>query len=277
MIKRLLVGVAGTPALKAKIDYTLDLARRHSAEVGLLSVVDRDRLAAVGPVPIGAGKYAEDLRQGRIARSHEMDETALARFEAAAAEAQVPLTTLRSEGDPLEIIAAAWRYHDLCVLGLRGWFDHDVLPDPENVLQQLISRSVRPILAVPETSRPVKKVLIAYNGSLESAKTMKQLVQLAPWPNATLHLVCVGKSKSGEEVQTLLEEATTYCRLHGYETSSTTREGQASDALLQEAEASGADLIAMGSSHRKLLLSRRFGRNALALIKTADLPLFLSH
>ncbi len=277
MIKRLLVGIAGTPALQAKIDYTLDLAQRHKAEVSLLSVVDRDRLTAVGPVPIGAGHYAENLRRGRVERSHKLDENAITQFEAAGAKAKVTLRVLRAEGDPMEVIASAWRYHDLCILGLRGWFDHDVLPDPENALQQLISCAVRPILAVPERLRPVKRALIAYNGSLESAKTMKQFVQMNPWPDVRLHIVCVGKPKSGEAALTLLEDAQDYCRLHGYETTAAAREGASADTLLEEVEASDADLIAMGSSHRRVLLSRRFGKNALALIKRAEVPLFLSH
>lgn len=277
MIKRLLIGVAGTPALQAKIDCTLDLAKKHEAEVSLLSVVDRARLAAVGPVPIGAGHYAANLRKGRIERSHKLDEDAIAQFEAAAAKAQVSLRVLRAEGDPLDIIGSAWRYHDLCIMGLRGWFDHEVMPDPEDSLQQLISRSVRPILAVAEQPRPVRKALIAYNGSLESAKTMKQFVQLALWQKVALHIVCVGKPKSGETVQTLLQDAGDYCRLHGYETSVAARDGQATEVLQKESEACGADVIAMGSSHRRLLLSRRFGKNALALIKHAEVPLFLSH
>ncbi len=277
MIKRLLVGVAGTPALAAKIDYSLALAQSHGAEISILSVVDRSRLAAVGPVPIGAGMYAENLRQGRIERSHKLDEEAIQRFETACADAKVSLKTLRSESDPLDEVAAAWRYHDLCLLGLRGWFDHDVMPDPEDVLQQLIARSVRPILAVPEEMRPIRKALIAYNGSLESAKTMKQFVQMRLWPDVALHLACVGDPKSGEIAPAMLQDASDYCRLHGYETTVAQSSGKAAEALLEEARASGADIIVLGSSHRRVLLNRRFGRNALALIKSADIPLFLSH
>jgi hypothetical protein len=36
-------------------------------------------------------------------------------------------------------------------------------------------------------------------------------------------------------------------------------------------------VIVLGSSYRRVLLSQRFGRNAINLIRAAELPLFLSH
>lgn len=277
MIKRLLVGVAGTPALPAKIRCTVDLAKLHGAEISILSVVDVERLSSLGPVPLGAGKYAQDMRKGRIARSHSLDETAIATFEAACEEAGVPVRVVRQETDPLEAVTSTWRYHDLCVLGARGWFDHAVVADPHDALLTLIAGGVRPVLAVTEEIRPMRKALIAYNGSLESAKTMKQFIQMALWPDMEIHIVCVGKPKSGEDVTTLFEQAAAYCRLYGHEPMTDNIEGEVRDVLHSYAKAMGADVIVMGSSYSKMLLLKRFGKNALGLIKSSEVPLFLSH
>lgn len=277
MIKRVVVGVAGTPALQAKIEYTVDLARRHNAEISVLSVVDLDRLSLVGPVPIGAGKYAQDMRKGRIERSHRLDENAIAKFESACTAAKIPVRVIRQEGDPLDVLAAAWRYHDLCVLGARGWFDYDVVPEPQNALLKLIAGGVRPILTVTVDARPLCKALIAYNGSLESAKAMKQFVQMSLWRDMDVHIVCVGKPKTQEEPQALLDQAAAYCQLYGYEPTLAHVEGDVQSALLSHATAIEADVIVLGSSYRKVLLSQRFGKNALGLIKMSEVPLFLSH
>lgn len=277
MIKRLLVGVAGTPAMPAKIRHTIDLAKLHGAEISVLSVVDVDRLSYLGPVPLGAGKYAQDMRKGRIARSHSLDENAIATFEAACEEAGVPVRVVRQESDPLEAVTSDWRYHDLCVLGARGWFDHGVVEDPQDALLKLIAGGVRPVLAVTDEIRPMRKALIAYNGSLESAKTMKQFLQMALWPDMEIHIVCVGKPKGGEDAKTLLEQAAAYCRLYGYEPALDHIEGEARDVLLSTAKTTEADVIVMGSSYRKMLMLKRFGKNALGLIKSSEVPLFLSH
>ena len=277
MLKRILVGIAGTPALPAKISASVDLAQRHGAEISAVSVVDVDRLSAVGPVPIGAAKYAQNLREQRIARSHKLDELALEKLETACAEAGVPMRALRAEGDPLEVLTSNWRYQDLCILGVRGWFDYGVLPDAQNALLKLIAKGVRPIFAVTEGMKPVRAAVIAYNGSPESAKAMKQFAQMSLWPGIEVEIVCVGPPKSEEPAETILQEAVDYCRLHGLKPSVTRMDGEVGDALLEVATRRDAGVIVLGSSFRKIMMYQRFGKNALQLIKTSPVPLFLSH
>lgn len=277
MVKRILVGIAGTPALPAKIAASIGLAKEHKAEISAVSVVDVDRLSSLGPVPIGAAKYANDLRMQRIERSHKLDELALGKLETACAEANVPMRAIRAEGDPLEILSSAWRYQDLCILGVRGWFDYGVLPDAQNALLKLIAKGVRPILAMTDEVKPVRSAVIAYNGSPESAKTMKQFAQMALWPGIDVQIVCVGAPKSDEPVETILQEAADYCRLHGLNPSVEQMDGDVGDALLRAAVRTDAGVIVMGSSYRKILMHQRFGKNALQLIKTSSIPLFLSH
>jgi nucleotide-binding universal stress UspA family protein len=163
------------------------------------------------------------------------------------------------------------------VLGARGWFDYDLLADPQDALLKVIATGVRPILAVTDDFRPIRKALIAYNGSLESAKTMKQFVQMSLWPEMELHILCVGKPKTQEEPQAMLDQAGAYCRLYGYEPTLARVDGNVQLAVLDHAAAIKADVIVLGSSYRKMLLLRRFGKNALGLIKMSEVPLFLSH
>lgn len=277
MVKRILVGVAGTPALPAKIAVSVGLAQEHKAEISAVSVVDVDRLSSLGPVPIGAAKYAQDLREQRIARSHKLDEMAIGKLEAACADADVPMRTIRAEGNPLEVLSSTWRYHDLCVLGVRGWFDYGVLPDAQDALLKLIAKGVRPILAVTDEAQPVRSAVIAYNGSPESAKAMKQFAQMSLWPGIEVQIVCVGSPKSDEPAETMLQEAADYCRLHGLKPSVVQMDGDVGDALLRAAVRAEAGVIVLGSSYRKILMRQRFGKNALRLIKTSAIPLFLSH
>lgn len=279
MLKRILIGVTGAPGTEAQIAWALDLAERHGASVTALSAVNRDQLRRVGPVPPGAIHYAEHLGQDRIERSLAAAEQAIEKFSAACSGAAVRLRVLREEGDPFEHLIEAWRYADLCLLQARGWFDHGLIPEPESALLRLISQGMRPLLAVPDTVRAVRKVLIAYNGSLESAKAMKQFLQAPLWQGLETHLVCVGAPKTGEDVQVLLADAADYSRDHGVEPhlSNPRRPAVAWQALLGHAAEIGADVLVLGSSHRRVLLSHRFGRNAINLIRAAEIPLFLSH
>ncbi len=277
MIKQILVGVAGTPALQAKIDCAIALAQRHDAEVAALAVVDVERLHNVGAVPLGGAKYAQDLADTRVRDSHVSCEEALARCESACQSANVPIRLIRQEGDPLQVLARVWRHYDLCVLGARGWFDYDVVPEPHAALLKLVSAGVRPVLAVTEGMRVVRSVLIAYHGSVESARMMKRFLQMSLWPDAHLHIVCVGPAKTQEDPQRLLAEAAYLARAHGYGTTVAQIEGVPWSALLDHAAEVDADMIALGTSGRRVLLNRRFGKNVLQLIQSYDRPLFLSN
>jgi nucleotide-binding universal stress UspA family protein len=277
MIKRILVGVAGTPELPSKIKCAIDLAQRHDAEIGVLSVVDIDRLTDVGGVPMGGGHYAWRLRKKRIERSHSLDENAIAQFEEACKEANVPLHVIRREEDPLEALRESTRYYDLCVLGARGWFDYKVMPEPRNALLNVIEGGVRPILAITGGTESIRSAVIGYNGSIESARTMQNFIQLALWPEMEIHIVCVGNPKTNERPEELLDAARTWARAHGIEPKLAHCDGTPSKALHDYAVGVNAGVIAIGSSCRRVLLNRRFGKNVSTLLETSDLPLFLSN
>lgn len=88
-------------------------------------------------------------------------------------------------------------------------FEYELLGDsdvePANVLRQLIEGGVRPLIAVSDEYRAVRRVLVAYSGSVQSADSLKQFIRLRLWPQAVLRvLVC---EHPHEQAQRLLNEA----------------------------------------------------------------------
>jgi nucleotide-binding universal stress UspA family protein len=67
MIKRILLGLGGTPFTDVAIERAVELAKAHGALITGVTVVDTKQLAQVGPVPPGGGTYAAKLRDKRIA------------------------------------------------------------------------------------------------------------------------------------------------------------------------------------------------------------------
>ena len=58
---------------------------------------------------------------------------------------------------------------------------------------------------VSESLAEAEGALVAHSGSLESAKALKQFVQLQFYPGTEMHLVTAGSPKSGEAPQVLLD------------------------------------------------------------------------
>jgi nucleotide-binding universal stress UspA family protein len=278
IIKRILVGLGGTPFTTVAIRRSVELAKSHDAQLTGVSVVDVNRLAHVGPVPLGGSASARALREHRLSVTRERVETAIAELESACREAGISVRILREQGDPFDLMMSCSRYHDVTVFGLRSIFEYGVLGeieyDPGDILTRLIAGGVRPIVAVSERYRPIRRVLIAYSGSMISAETMRRLVQLGPWPDAALRIVAFQHPE--DEAKALLANAAEYCRAHGFEPEVGHISGSPKDRLLPEADSWQADLICVGSGARSLLLGRLFGDTALQLIRNADRPLFLA-
>jgi nucleotide-binding universal stress UspA family protein len=156
-------------------------------------------------------------------------------------------------------------------------FEYEVLGSsdvkPADVLSQMVHGGVRPIVAVSERFRSIRRVLIAYSGSVREAEAMKQFVRLQLWQDVTLRILACGTEQAGSE--SLLDEASAYCREHGYEVESSHRPGSPQQEILIEAAEWDADLIVLGMSRKSALSRAVFGTTALHVIRNADRPLFL--
>jgi len=275
MIKRILVGLGGTPFTTVATKIATELGDLHEAQLTGVTVVDTSKLDKVGPVPVGGEAYAQRLRERKAQITQEGTEQAIAAFKAHCSEQQVVCRRIEYEQkDPFAAMISEARYNDLTIFGLRSIFDYGFATDPDKAIIKLLTQGVRPILAVAETYRPIKKALIAYSGSMESAKALRHFLHLNPWPGVTLQIV---HFKQGPEKEPfLLKDAAEFCDAHGFEVQTDAVNGRAKSDLLPFARENNADLIVMGNSVNKALLKRLLTDTVLDTIKSADVPLFLS-
>jgi nucleotide-binding universal stress UspA family protein len=275
MIKRILVGLGGTPFTTVATKIATELGDLHQAQLTGVTVVDTNKLDKVGPVPAGGAAYAQRMRERKTRITTEGTEQAIAAFKAHCSKQQVVCRRIEYERkDPFAAMTSEARYNDLTIFGLRSIFDYGFTSDPDKAIIKLLTQGVRPILAVAETYRPIKKALIAYSGSMESAKALRHYLHLNPWPGVTLHIV---NFKEGPEKEPfLLKDAAEFCEAHGFEVKIDAVEGRARSDLLPFARENNADLIVMGNSVNKALLKRLLADTVLDTIKSADRPLFLS-
>ena len=274
MIRRILLGLCGTPYTPFAIARAVELARQLEAEITGVTVVDVRRLGQIGPVPLGASESARELREFRLEVAQDDVERAAEEFSTACHKAGVPHVLRREEGDPFALMASSARYHDLMIFGLKSLFEHHVVTEPHDALIRLISSGVRPLLAVTADARPIEKILIAYSGSMESAKTMKYLAQLRLWPKAKVRVVTF--SHMPDEAEQLIGDAVEYLQKHGFEPDGDYVPTSPRHDLLPYAAKWGADLIVAGNSAKNLLRRHVFGETSLHLITTSDRPLFLA-
>ena len=274
MIKRILLGLGGTPFTDVAIQRAVELSKLHGALITGVTVVDTKGLKQVGPVPPGGSAYAAKLREKRLAISEERIDAAIKQFKSSCKEADIPFKIEREIGDPFEMMIAHSRYNDVTIFGLRSLFDYGFTMEPRDALIRLVSQGVRPIIAVSPEFRTIRKVLIAYSGSMESAKAMRRFVQLNLWPEVQLRIVHFGKPN--ENTDHLLADACSYCSDHGYPNEADLVEGSPRTQLIEYTRQHDMDLIVMGNSIRSLLMRHLLGGTVLNTIQLSDRPLFLA-
>ncbi|QDT69672.1 Universal stress protein family protein [Planctomycetes bacterium MalM25] len=291
MIGKILVGLGGRTAegpccSEAATRLAIDLGARHGASLTGMTVADVAQLVRVGSAPIGAGSAVIELREHRLAVTRERVEAAIEAFEAACSTGGVRHAVKREErSEPFDYLISQARYHDLTVIGLHGLFEYGVHGethyDPAGTMVRLVSGGVRPILAAgphvfskgKDGAPPIERVLIAYSGSPQSAKTMRRFVQMNLWPEAKLRIVAFGDDH--ERRQRHLLHAANYCEAHGIEVERDYRPGDPRTGVLEVADEWEADLIVMGNSHRTLLSRKVLGDTMLETIRRSDRSLFL--
>jgi nucleotide-binding universal stress UspA family protein len=277
MIRRVLLGIGGTPFSHVAIRRAVEIAEMQQAHVTAVTVVDEKRLGAVGAVPLGGGTAAADLREYRLGVTREQIEETLDEFKRVSGQRGVPITILREQGVPFQLMIDHARYHDLALFGLRSMFEYRVLGDsdvePAKVLRDLIEGGVRPLIAVDDDYRPIRRVLVAYSGSVQSAESLKEWIRLRLSPEAALRLlVCEHPQGQAEH---LLTEASIYCRAHGMEPERQYRPEDAKRGILAEAEEWDADLLVLGSSARSWLSATFFETTMLHVVRHVGRPIFV--
>jgi nucleotide-binding universal stress UspA family protein len=272
MIKRILLGLGGTPYTTVAIQRAVGLAKRFEAEITGVTVIDVSRLSM--HYAVGSERTKHEMSD-RILLTRERIEEAIGKFESACnAEGIKHRVKQEDSEDPFDLMISLARYHDLMIFGLRSIFEYSISPEePKDTLARLISAGVRPIIAVSSEFRPIQKAIIAYSGSMESAKTMKRFVQLRLWDDVKLKIVTFHSSE--EKARQLLNDASEYRRAHGFYVEHEWNPGNPKDFLLPIATYWQADMIVLGNSARSLLVKRVLGETALHIIRNADRPLFL--
>jgi nucleotide-binding universal stress UspA family protein len=275
MIKRILVGLGGTPFTSVATRCATELGDIHQAQLTGVTIVDTSKLEKVGPIPAGADAYAQRMKEKKLKVTREGTEQAITLFKEHCSNNQVVCRRIQyEEGDTFEAMIREARFNDLIIFGLRSIFEYGFVADPDKAIIKLLRQGVRPILAVAENYRPIKTVLIALSDSMESAKSIRDFLHLNPWPGVKLRMVHFKDQKESDPF--LLDKAADYCQAYGFDVKSDLVEGNPRSDLISYATDHQVDLIVMGNSSGNIIKRSLLGDTVLELIQSTEIPLFLS-
>ena len=284
MIKRILVALDPDPDTSVATQYSKYLASRFEAEVSGLAMVDTKQIASeVGGGAIGTMYYAEKVRTQliKIAREKALDLTEV--FAQSLAETDIPHDRLIKEGIPYKHIIQAMKYHDILVIGHDSHFLYTHPKKDTHTLAQVVKKGISPTLVVPASYRNISRVLIGYDGSDPSARTLQRFAQLQPFGNEIevniTNVLTGNRRRERHEAELLINQTAEFMHAHGFASIKKFNIDGAEPlkALLEQADLVKADLIVAGAHSVSALRQLAFGSTTAGLLEQSKLPVFLFH
>ncbi len=279
MFEKILVPLDGSDFSWAALDQAMELAEDVKSEIHLLYVVDERLIEA----PFVIATYPEDLLpevhpefvemalqlQKKL---QEQGEQILAQAEARCQERNLPCVKELAEGNVPRIILDRAKEVDLVVMGRQGAGAKWGGPMLGSAFEAVVRHSPVPVLGVQRQARPIYRILVAYDGSQRAEDALDIAIELAQRGREIVLLTVDDGHKDRVEAydkarMKLIEADVVFTAIF--------REGHVADVILNVAQETDCDLIAMGAYGHRRFLSIFFGSTVDEVMRHTTLPILI--
>lgn len=277
MLRSLLVGVNGSEWSQGACAIGLAWAAQLKIPVTCLGVVDLPALTRLEPVPLGTGGLATVSDPGLITLEQEKIKAALKQAGDLAERAGVECRLINCEGNPATILGEEAQRHDLVILGRRGAPEFGCSTAPSDTLVEILRHAPRPIILAAQQIPKASNVVIAYDGSVQAARTLQSFVSSGLYYGHPLHLV--GISNSPDVMNLTLGRAVDFLGVHSLkaETHVLPLGASVADSLMAFARRLPTGLLVIGACGKPWYKELFFGSVTRSVLAQFPVPLFLNH
>ena len=261
---------------QAAVEYAAQIALEHNASLTGIGVIDLPGIQrSSGPAPIGAMHYDRLADQQHFQETREVVSGVLEDFGKTCQEKEIRHSIHSEMGSPFREIIEESKFHDFIVIGQKTFFRYSVKHEPGNTLDRILHNGLTAVLAVPDSVRQIKKVLVAYDGSVQVTKAIQMFLLLHIWNQCDITLLNVNNNSS-RGIQ-LLGRLGDYFRRYGVQTEKVQLRGRADEAILSYIREHDIDLLVMGAYGKRSVSEFVFGSVTKSLVARAGIPLFIYH
>ncbi|MCX7827162.1 MAG: universal stress protein [Verrucomicrobiae bacterium] len=279
MIKSILLCTDGSDYANISGDYAIWLAQKLGARIVALHVTDirllegpllADLSGAIGAQPYQA--LLPQLQEMQKQRGGVILEAVADRCR----KAGVPCSTLYRTGGLVETICDEEKRTELVVLGQRGEHAKWVGEFLGSSVERVVRGSIKPCLVTPGAFREIRHVLMAYDGSAQSSKSLQVACDLCQALNLALSIITVVAKTLEPGVSNPLDDAVRMAMDHGLKPSAETLVGHAEQQILDFAKRAQADLIVMGAYGHTRIRELILGSTTSHVVRKSVVPVLLT-
>ena len=268
----ILVGVDGSEWSQVAARYALDFARSEGAEVRALAVMPPEVLAALGESPETLA-YSERIPEGEQLGRRTVNEW-FAATEQLCEEAGLCFMRNIDVGEPAHRLTWAALTSRLCVLGARGAnAPVEARGTLGKVAAALLRSAVKPLLITREEYRPIRKVIVGWDGHPDAAHAAEIAFRAAQANEWQIYVV------SGAEPASPLAASCSYLAeqmaREGAAAESFIEPGNAPEIIFRAMERFDADLVAIGGRQKSATAHLMRGSAWYDLVEQLPVPVLL--
>jgi len=273
MFRYALVSLKPAPEQQYLVEFAVSLAARHGMELTGVSVIDEYRLTAPEPVPLGGGAFKTELNLQRLEDARKTAGEATAALVAAAEAQGVRATVEVCEGDVVEQVVRHVHGVDCLICGHTAGSD----ASERSLLNSILTHNPRPAIVVPDTPFAGHNIMVAYDGSFQSSRALKEFAVSDLSEGRNVAVVAIHKDV--REASRLADEAVALLKRHEIEAVpyGSALSGRIGRQLLAEAQRLDAGLLVMGAFSHHAVRAFFFGSTTSEILDTLPIPVFLDH
>jgi nucleotide-binding universal stress UspA family protein len=276
VVRSILVGLDGSAEAEAAVELSLRWAGVTGARLVGLGIVDEPAIRRGGPpLPI-AGYYPQNGDERIVVAEHDRIERLLDALSRRCAAHGVACEVLEERGLPHERIVLVAQAHDRVVLPRAGHFRFQVDGGDDDTVDRVLHASARPVVTVPAGPQRWGPVVVAHDGGTHAARALHAFQSAALEPSVEVVVVSVHESEA--EAARSVDRAVEYLASHDVSArvaviASTAPADESIARVVREVD---ARLLVAGIRTSYPLVERLFGSVTRALLRTTDVPMFLS-
>lgn len=280
MIKRLLLPLDPSPYTANATDFAIAIAKHHKANITGLVILDIPGIEkSIGPVPLGAIHYAEQLELSKEDEAKKRISLILTEFRDKCVAADINYSEAHLQGSPSERIIAESIYYDAVIMGMKTFFHFETQDRAGDSLVKVLDQSITPIYAVPEKykmpdlSTEIRKVLVLIDGNFSAARSLQRFAQLAIPESVEVTLLMSEDDEIFAKFN--LDQAESYLQAHNFKKIEKVWTTSNVKDLLEDTYIDSTDLFVMGVHSRKGLFDFSIGSIPKYLIDLDKKPILI--
>jgi nucleotide-binding universal stress UspA family protein len=278
-IKTILLCVDNSQYAQAAAEAGVWLSKKLEAQLQVLSVADARMLEGPWFADL-SGLTGVQPFQSLVPQLRELHERkaqlAVEMVAKLAKSKKVKCQTSVRSGVVVDEIIEAERTAELVILGQRGegfeatgeWLGTNV--------DRAIRKSIKPCLITPSKFRPIKSILVAYDGSEHANHALYLAFDFVKALNAKLTILTVENTSDEEEKSWALKESVDLAKRQEVKAASRVLHGSPEEKILEVAADEKFDLIVMGAYGHTRLRELVLGSVTSHVIRKSPVPVLLS-